>query len=207
MTLGRDESVEPELVAGRTCGSCNVCCVALTIDDPALQKAQGYRCRHAQRDNSCAIYETRPQTCRTFFCGWRRLKWIRETLRPDSSGVLVRLHNEVSAADGTQRAGVIFTLLNGAALKAEGLAESVAAAVSAGVPVYLHVPGPPGYTAGRARLNEALGDAVHFKDKAAVLQILRRARAMGRAGDYEPIVFARHEDSGAGRPAETRDEA
>ena len=185
----------PELVPGRACGSCNVCCVALTIDDPALQKVQGYRCRHAQKDNGCAIYETRPQTCRSFFCGWRQLKWVREGLRPDRSGVLVRIHGAVSAADGGARLGVVITLLNNAALKAEGLAETVAAAVNAGVPVYLHIPGPPGYTSSQARINEALADAVALKDKAGVLAVLRRARAMGRAGEHKPIVLGRSGDS------------
>jgi Fe-S-cluster containining protein len=177
------------LVAGRTCGSCNVCCIALTIDDPQLQKLQGHRCRNARTDNSCAIYATRPETCRTFYCGWRRLKWIRETLRPDHSGVLVRLHGESTTEHPTPRLGVIFTLLNGAALKAEGLAESVAAGVAADVPVYLHIPGPPGKTAAQVRINEVLQDAVITRDKAAVLQILQRIRRIGRSLPHEPVVL------------------
>jgi hypothetical protein len=182
---------EVTLVPGRECGACNVCCVALTIDDPELQKPQGYRCRNTLPDKSCAIYASRPRTCRAFYCGYRQLKWVRDTLRPDVSGVLVRLHGEVSPATGETRLGVMFTLLTAAALKAEGLAESVAAAVAADIPVYLHVPGPPGYTAGRARINEALIDAVQARDKAAVLEILRIARAQGRAGKHEPIVLGR----------------
>ena len=43
--------MDTPLVPGRECGTCNVCCVALTINEPALQKAQGYRCRNAQPDN------------------------------------------------------------------------------------------------------------------------------------------------------------
>ncbi len=174
----------------RACASCNVCCVALTIDDPALRKVQGYRCRNAQRDNSCAIYDTRPQTCRSFECGWRQLKWVREALRPDRSGVLVRLHYEVARATGERRLGVIVTLLHRAALKADGLAETVAAAVAASVPVFLEVPGPPGHTYGLARLNEALSDAVYTRDKAALLEILRRGYAQGQAGEGSPVTFA-----------------
>jgi Fe-S-cluster containining protein len=189
--LDSDIADDPHLVAGRTCGSCNVCCVELTIDDPELQKVQGYRCPHAQRDNSCRIYATRPHTCRAFFCGWRRLKWIRESLRPDKSGVLVRLHGEVSQTDGTQRLGVEFTLLNAAALKAEGLAESVAAAVAADVPVFLNIPGPPGFTSAQAKINDVLRDAVLARDKAAVLRILREAHAKGRSGERRRIVLSR----------------
>lgn len=193
----RDTSVEPQLIAGRPCGTCNVCCVALTIDDPELQKVQGVRCRHAQHDNSCAIYATRPHTCRDFYCGWRQLKWIRDTLRPDRSGVLVRLHSEV-AADGTQRMGVVFTLLNAAALKADGLAESVAAAVRADVPVYLHIPGPPGRTASQARINEALRDAVLTWNKPAVLDTLRRLRKIGHDAHHDRIVLGRRDRSDGG---------
>lgn len=179
----------PNLVAGRECGTCNVCCVALTIDDPELQKPQGYKCHHAQRDNSCAIYATRPQTCRAFFCGWRQLKWIRETMRPDVSGVLVRMQRNVSRETGEEQLGVIFMLLSKAALKAEGLAESVAAAVAAEVPVRLNVPGKPGYTSSLARINDVLRHAVFTKDKAGVLEILRRARAQGEKGERQRIVM------------------
>jgi hypothetical protein len=182
----------PGLVAGRECGTCNVCCVALTIDDPALQKPQGFRCRNARRDNSCAIYDDRPQTCRSFFCGWRLLPWVRATMRPDGSDVLVRMHREVSRADGTSRTGVIFTILSRAGLNAEGLAESVAAAVAADVPVFMQIPGPPGYTSSLARLNDALLHAVATKDRAGVLEVLRQAYASGRRGERRRIVLRRH---------------
>jgi hypothetical protein len=181
--------VESDLLPTRSCGECNVCCVALTINDPELQKPQGYRCPNSLPDHGCAIYETRPHTCRTFFCGWRRLKWIRETLRPDRSGVLVRLH--VENKDGAQNLGVVFTLINNAALKADGLAETVAAGVLADIPVYLHVPGPPGYTASQVKINDALQHAVLTKDKPALLEALRRIRAIGAAAKHEPIVMSR----------------
>ena len=66
----RDEVIPGEVLPGRDCGSCNVCCVALTIDEASLKKPQGYRCKNAQPDNSCAIYADRPRTCRDFNCGW-----------------------------------------------------------------------------------------------------------------------------------------
>ena len=194
------EQAAPDLVASRTCGECNVCCVALAIDDPELQKLEGHRCRNAQRDNGCAIYATRPHTCRTFFCGWRRLKWIRETLRPDKSGVLVRLHVEVSGDTGAKHLGVIFTLLNAAALKAEGLAESIAAGVGADVPVYLHLPGPSGHSGAHVRINEALQHAVLTRDKPAVLQTLRRIRNMAKTMPHHPIPPHFREPSDPGQP-------
>jgi hypothetical protein len=191
-----------KLVEGRACGSCNVCCVALAINDPELRKLPGYRCSHAQPDNSCGIYATRPKTCREFYCGWRHLKWIREPLRPDRSGVLAQLHIQVGK-DGVNRLGVKFTLLNAAALRAEGLAETIAAGVAADVPVYLAVPGPPGWTAATARINEVLFDAVTTMDKRAVLQILRQAWARGRRGKRERVVLPPPEE-GAAAPGSER---
>jgi hypothetical protein len=184
---------EQALVPGRTCGTCNVCCIALTIDEPALRKPQGFRCRNAQSDNSCAIYETRPDTCRTFFCGFRQLRWVRDTLRPDVSGVLIKQHGEIARATGQRRMGIAVTLLNGDALKAEGLAETVAAAVAADIPVFLNVPGPPGYTSAEARMNEVLADAVHRRDKSEILKLLRIARSKGRSGKRDPIRFEQRE--------------
>jgi len=128
------------------------------------------------------------------------MKWIREPLRPDRSGVLVRQHNVVSKEDGSHREGVIFTLLTNAALKADGLAESVAAAVAADVPVFLHVPGPPGHTASQVQINEALQDAVITMDKPAVLKILGRIRAIGKSARHERIVLARRDPPGRDPP-------
>ena len=170
-----------DVIEGRECGSCNVCCVALTIDDPALQKVQGYRCPHLTRAAGCGIYAVRPGTCRTFQCGWRVLKWVKQTLRPDRSNVLIRMKS------GPHATGIAITLLDRAALKAEGLAETVAAAVAAGAPVFVDIPGPPGYTSAVARVDEVLVGAVAARDKPAVLAVLRKALQQGRSGPRVPI--------------------
>jgi hypothetical protein len=46
------------------------------------------------------------------------------------------------------------------------------------------------------RINEAVQHAVLTKDKPALLQTLRRLRAIGRAARHEPIVLARQTDGG-----------
>ena len=179
----------PDPLPDRSCGECTVCCVALTIEDPALRKAQGYRCQHLAREGGCGIYETRPQTCRTFYCGWRRLKWVRAPLRPDLSDVLIQLHWEASRQNGPKRLGVAVTLLHRRALKAEGLAETLAAAVAAGAPVFLNIPGPPGFTMAQAKINVALEDAVAARDKAGLLRILTELYARGQRGPRKRVVL------------------
>ena len=190
-----DFAIPTETVPGRACGSCNICCIALTIDDPELHKPQGFRCRHNQRDNLCGIYESRPQTCREFHCGWMLLRWVKISLRPDQSRVLIRLRGLISPEDGTRQLGIEVALLDKSALRAEGLAETIAAAVVAGMPVFLRIPGPPGLTSASARVNDVLEQAVLTRDKAEVMRILRRAYAEGRRGDFVPITFPLREDS------------
>jgi hypothetical protein len=179
----------PPLVPGRECGDCNVCCVDLTIDDPDLRKPQGVRCHNALPDNRCIIYETRPDACRRFFCGWRMLKWVKPDLRPDTSGVLVTL--TASNKTGEQAGmGVMVTLLRKDALKSDGLAETIGAAVASGAPVHIRIPGPPGYTSATARIDEALRPAVLTRDKAGVLRWLRRMWREGHKGDFEKITLS-----------------
>lgn len=192
--MDADRAPSP-LVEGRECGGCTACCVALTIQEPALSKPQGFRCRHlvaAAAGGGCGIYPDRPTTCRTFHCGWRQFRWVRETLRPDLSGVLIRRHREQARDTGQSAQGVIFSLLGRHGLRAEGLAETVAAAVHAGVPAYLGVQGPPGHTSGVARMNEALEQVVRFRDKPGLLAILRRAYASAsHSGNFRPIDMAK----------------
>jgi Fe-S-cluster containining protein len=181
---------DANLVAGRVCGPCNVCCVVPTIDEPALQKLPGYRCENARRDGGCTIYLARPNTCRAFFCGWRRLKWIGEALRPDLSGVFVRLAKEATLIAGVEQDAVSFTLLDAASLEATGLAEAVAAAIHNRIGTYLIVPGPPGHGSSRVRINEALADAVAGRDKAAILRMLAELRREGASAAHRPVILA-----------------
>ena len=189
--------MQGEAIPERACGSCNVCCVALTINDVALQKPEGYRCRNTQADHGCAIYADRPRTCRDFDCGWRLLKWVKQTMRPDRSGVLIRLHGDVLPT-GERRLGIAITLLTPAALKADGLAETVGAAVVADLPVFLTIPGPPGYTSAQVRLNDVMMGAVMVRDKPGILDILRQARRKGAKGPSIPIVLGPPPDRLAG---------
>ncbi len=178
----------PPPLSDRPCGTCNVCCYALTIDEPALAKPQGVRCPNTAPDLSCAIYGTRPTTCRSFWCGWRLFRWVRGALRPDESGVLIRTQYRTSPG-GEARAGVIFSLLTPASLEAEGLLESIAAAIAGGLTVHVHIPGPAGYTSSTARIDEALADVVMRRDKPGMMALLKEALKEGQDGPRRKIVL------------------
>ena len=199
--------METVLVAGRSCGSCNVCCVLPTIDDPSLQKLPGYRCHNALPDGACGIYEARPPLCRVFYCGWRQLKWIREGLRPDLSGVFVRMSKDAASLPGQERFVVSFTLINAESLSAPGLAESLAASIHANIETFLIVPGPPGHTGSRIPLNDLLGDAIRQRDKDTILRILGELHAEALAtSNNRPVILSSYGEAAAERRADARNE-
>jgi hypothetical protein len=54
--------------AGKSCGECSLCCKLPRIDE--LNKPLESWCRHIAAGRGCGIYETRPVSCRAFFCRW-----------------------------------------------------------------------------------------------------------------------------------------
>jgi hypothetical protein len=187
-----DEALlEPALVAGRGCDSCNVCCVVPKIDEPALQKLPGCRCPNALSNGSCAIYEARPRTCRGFYCGWRLADWIDERLRPDQSGIFIRFTRDENLVSGKYPFAMIVTVL-GADKLSPGLAETIRTAVNAGIATYMVVPGPPGHTSCRMPLNRVLLEAARRGDKPVLLAMLAKihARIQSETGKERLVVLS-----------------
>ena len=73
-------------VPGKSCGSCNLCCQILDIDE--LEKKAGILCENCVNGSGCAIYHKRPQVCRDFECEWLTERSIPATLKPDRTGTL-----------------------------------------------------------------------------------------------------------------------
>jgi hypothetical protein len=85
-----EEALLGPLVADRACAGCAVCCDVLKIDTPELQKPAGALCVHRSA-KGCGIHAVRPDICRAWFCGWRRIEDMPEEARPDLSGLMVSL--------------------------------------------------------------------------------------------------------------------
>jgi hypothetical protein len=128
---------------GNDCGSCTVCCMALRVIE--LDKEAGRYCQHCLPGKGCGIYETRPEVCRGFLCGWRRVPQLGEEWRPDKSGILM-LTQEVDKLPEAYRAagpGVNFMILGGEkAILRSGFADYVATLVTRNVAVYLSADTP-----------------------------------------------------------------
>lgn len=78
------------LVEDRECGDCVACCVELVIEDPELVKLPGVKCQHLAKTGGCSIYQSRPQTCRTWYCMWRYMPLLDEEWRPDMKGIMIK---------------------------------------------------------------------------------------------------------------------
>ncbi len=82
--MAEDKAVttaESEVVPGRACGTCTLCCKVIAVVD--FDKPPGVWCPHCVRSKGCGIYETRPRDCRTFFCHWMVEKGLGPEWKPE----------------------------------------------------------------------------------------------------------------------------
>lgn len=57
-----------EILPGRSCGTCTLCCKLLAIRE--LEKPRGAWCPHCVPGTGCGIYADRPPSCREFHCAY-----------------------------------------------------------------------------------------------------------------------------------------
>lgn len=176
------------LVPNRECGECTVCCKVLLIDEPDLQKLPGVMCPNCKPGAGCQIYETRPRACRGFFCGWRVMPELGDELRPDRSGILVRMMTE-HIPPGLNPIGLNFLLYERTNAIGPGFADYLSRLVANGTAVFLSVRGPVGYSDGAVLLNGHLAPAIVNGDKTKPLRIVRDALAALANNKFEPAVF------------------
>ena len=79
------------LVPGRSCQGCTMCCKLMEID--ALEKPRGAWCPHCDQKMGCTIYETRPEPCRIFYCGYMKIPHLDERWKPAKAKFLVNFES------------------------------------------------------------------------------------------------------------------
>jgi hypothetical protein len=187
MTSAPDSPQTP-LVRTRACGDCKVCCVVTTIDDPAIQKASGAACRHSL-GGGCDIYETRPDVCRTFYCGWRQSKNIPEDWRPDRSGIFTML--EVNSLPQFKPVAVALTLVGDPLkiVRRTDFIDFVIDKVRAQIALYLVLPGTKGMKTARLPLNNPLILEAMGKSRADVKAVLEMMLKRLQDAPFAPHVM------------------
>ncbi|MFM9936538.1 MAG: hypothetical protein ACKVOL_10130 [Novosphingobium sp.] len=161
-----------DLVPGRECGGCTICCIEPAIAGHGLDKPAGVACRNCSA-GGCAIYETRPPPCREFFCVWRRAAFVGEAWRPDLSGVMIA---PATAIGGTPSGISVICVVNPRAhdvLETPAFANLVAEFVARGIGVFLNLPAAPGEPARESRLHDWVLAAVDADDPARVMAGIR----------------------------------
>jgi hypothetical protein len=92
MSIAAPVDVRPplQLVPGRECGSCTLCCKVYDI--PELDKAAGKWCKHCKPGRGCAIHDSLPDLCSTFNCLWRTKGELPAYWKPEQSKMVVSIY-------------------------------------------------------------------------------------------------------------------
>ncbi len=72
---------------GKSCGDCSLCCKLLAVAE--LDKPQNVWCRHLVMGKGCCIYETRPDSCRGFYCRWMEDARLGPEWKPNKSKMVL----------------------------------------------------------------------------------------------------------------------
>ena len=179
------------LVAGRSCGDCTVCCTAMAIDKPEIQKEAGVTCRHCV--GSCSIYETRPPLCRDYHCGWRQLSILDESWRPDRSGVFV----ELEPVQGQTGLSLVLVGNPLKTVRQPWFIDFVAAGVRGNILLSLGIPGPRGHQGASLLLNTHDMLAAANQTRAAVKEILEEELKLLSSHDF-PLRHIHHTGNDVG---------
>ncbi len=185
MTSAPESPPSGPMVPARACGECQECCIALTIDKPSIQKMPGSACRHSLQ-GGCGVYENRPEVCRVFFCGWRRLTDVPADWRPDRSGILIIGE---SNEQPQFRPVALSLFLTGNPLKTirrPDFLDFVLHNIRNKVALYLMLPGGERMKSARLQLNPALAGA---RSRSDVKTVLEQSLKTHQALPPEPYVM------------------
>ena len=175
--------MDVDLVPERECGECTVCCTALAIDKPEIQKDAGVTCRHCSA--GCTIYETRPALCRDFYCGWRQLPILDDSWRPDRSSVFV----ELEPID--DQTGMSLVLVGNPlkTVRQNWFIDFVSVGVRGDVPLSLGVPGPRGHQGASLPLNTRQMLEAARTSRSRVKDLLENELKRLRTYDFPPRMI------------------
>jgi hypothetical protein len=175
------------LVPGRECGACSACCEWLWVDTPEFRKPPSTLCAQAS-PSGCRIYLDRPPICRAWFCGWRRFEIFPEDWRPDRSGVIATMKDTEIPADYEKRTGLIFLLFwpLEMVLQTEFIS-LLSAFIDNRTPVFLAIPGPPGFKPLQFFANNLLEDANRAQDAERFLAVLLAALRELDTLEFKPV--------------------
>jgi len=175
-------------LADRPCGDCIACCVVTNIDAPELVKPEGVICPNCT-GNGCAIYDGRPEVCRTFNCAWKRIESLPIETRPDRLGVMFTLERHLPPRNLFEHLYYVGCAVGDPAALDSPLAKDVLAMLSQGVlPVFVSSNGMKTLVHPEPSLADAILNPAPQRDRALVRQgrdWLKRYAPFARLGGEE----------------------
>ncbi len=84
-----------EVVAGRDCANCTLCCKLLSVEE--LAKPPLGWCQHCSATEGCQIYDSRPTECRQFYCEYRLDDTLGEHWKPSRCKLIVVLEEHTNS--------------------------------------------------------------------------------------------------------------
>ncbi|NLR72876.1 hypothetical protein HGI47_18530 [Novosphingobium sp. ERN07] len=84
--------MEAQIVFGRSCGTCSMCCKVLAIEE--LKKPFGVWCQHVRKGKGCSIYADRPPSCAAYGCGYLYWSETGEHWFPSRAKMVVELEDD-----------------------------------------------------------------------------------------------------------------
>jgi len=76
-----------ELVPGRSCSNCTLCCKVIAVAE--FDKPRGRNCVHCDTGRGCKIYDRRPEVCADFFCSYLLSPALGEEWKPMTSRLVL----------------------------------------------------------------------------------------------------------------------
>ncbi len=124
--------------ADRSCGTCIACCVIPHIDTPELKKPVDTQCANCT-GTGCAIHASRPEICRSFECGYKRLIGMPPEARPDRCGAMITIEVDSPASGVFDNIYyLVSTSQDPATLKSPALDRVVQSLSRGPVPIYIY---------------------------------------------------------------------
>ena len=172
----------------RPCGDCIACCVVPVIDTPELKKPEGQVCPNCS-GRGCAIYDSRPEVCRTFNCAWKRIPSMPPETRPDKLGVMFTLERHLPPRNVFEHLYFVGVATGDPHTLDSPMARDVLAMLSEGpLPVFVSAGGIKTLVHPEPALADAILNPAPQRDRALVRQgrdWLKRYAPFARAGAVE----------------------
>ena len=83
-----------QIVEGRSCKGCTLCCKLLAID--ALEKPRAIWCSHCDAKAGCRIHGAHPGECKDFYCGYLTNAALDERWQPTRSKIVLAYDEQLA---------------------------------------------------------------------------------------------------------------